>query len=260
MHVYVPSAPGCWAAFTSLQAHELERFGGHRAHGLVADCYMAQHPGDGSDRRDRQSVFVHLVGLCAVLERGWPNSRSLLALLTATRRQFPALTRPSDPGSICVNDLACVQDAIEYQSCAASWATEVWRSWAPAHGLIRATLDELEHAPNRPARAAAARRSGSDMAGPWAGRRCCSGTKAVADSQLGHATASACLDHQADIRIADKSVLLRWELATESRARASRDCSTEAQPRRLDDWIGWASRSSRPAFVLAPARDGDSAS
>ena len=190
MHVYVPSAPGCWAAFTSLQAHELERFGGHRAHGLVADCYMAQHPGDGSDRRDRQSVFVHLVGLCAVLERGWPNSRSLLALLTATRRQFPALTRPSDPGSICVNDLACVQDAIEYQSCAASWATEVWRSWAPAHGLIRATLDELEHAPNRPARAAAARRSGSDMAGPWAGRRCCYGTPSTPSDDPGFAAAS----------------------------------------------------------------------
>ena len=192
MHVYVPSAPGCWAAFTSLQAHELERFGGHRAHGLVADCYMAQHPGDGSDRRDRQSVFVHLVGLCAVLERGWPNSRSLLALLTATRRQFPALTRPSDPGSICVNDLACVQDAIEYQSCAASWATEVWRSWAPAHGLIRAMLDELEHAPNRPARAAAARRSGSDMAGPWAERRCCYGTGPGASNGVQLASASSC--------------------------------------------------------------------
>ena len=35
---------------------------------LVVDAYMAQHPGDGRDRRDRQSVFVHLAGLCAVLD------------------------------------------------------------------------------------------------------------------------------------------------------------------------------------------------
>jgi hypothetical protein len=33
-----------------------------------AHAFRAHHPGDGSDRRDRQSVFVHLVGLCAVLE------------------------------------------------------------------------------------------------------------------------------------------------------------------------------------------------
>ena len=45
VHAYVPSAPGCWAAFGELQADELQRFGRHPAHDLVVDAYMAQHPG-----------------------------------------------------------------------------------------------------------------------------------------------------------------------------------------------------------------------
>jgi hypothetical protein len=60
VHKYVPSAPGCWQIFGQLQADESLRFGYPPVHRLVVDAYMAQHPGDGSDRRDRQSVFVHL--------------------------------------------------------------------------------------------------------------------------------------------------------------------------------------------------------
>ena len=69
VHAYVPSAPGCWAAFGALRADGMLRFPGSEANNLVVDAFMAQHPGDGLDRRDRQSVFVHLVSLCAVIER-----------------------------------------------------------------------------------------------------------------------------------------------------------------------------------------------
>jgi hypothetical protein len=68
VHKYVPSAPGCWQVFGHVQADEALRFGYPSAHRIVVDAYIAQHPGDGSDRRDRQSVFVHLAGLCAVLD------------------------------------------------------------------------------------------------------------------------------------------------------------------------------------------------
>src|ERR1700743_1357257 len=72
VHAYVPSSPGCWQMFGAVQADEALRFGYPSAHRMVVDAYMAQHPGDGNDRRDRQSVFAHLVGLCAVLEHGLP--------------------------------------------------------------------------------------------------------------------------------------------------------------------------------------------
>ena len=73
VHTYVPSSPGCWKAFGEAQADEAERFSYPPVHRVVVDAYMAQHPGDGSDRRDRQSVFLHLVGLCATLEHGLPR-------------------------------------------------------------------------------------------------------------------------------------------------------------------------------------------
>jgi hypothetical protein len=37
---------------------------------------MAHRPGYGRDRRDRQSVFVHLAGLYALLELGLPAKRA----------------------------------------------------------------------------------------------------------------------------------------------------------------------------------------
>jgi Family of unknown function (DUF5946) len=73
VHNYVPSAPGCWQTFGEVQADEAQRLGYPAVHRVVVDAYMAQHPGDGSDRRDRQSVFVHLAGLCAVLEHDLPH-------------------------------------------------------------------------------------------------------------------------------------------------------------------------------------------
>ena len=63
---------------------------------------MAQHPGDGADRRDRQSVFVHLVSLCAVIERGASPSRSpdLLRAVLARHTDFQVLGRARGPGSL----------------------------------------------------------------------------------------------------------------------------------------------------------------
>ena len=69
-HVYVPSAPGCWAACGQVQADALIRIGSPRRHGTVVDCYMAQHPGDGYERRSRQSPIVHLVAFSLLIEHG----------------------------------------------------------------------------------------------------------------------------------------------------------------------------------------------
>ena len=143
VHAYVPSAPGCWAAFGELQADELQRFGRHPAHGLVVDAYMAQHPGDGSDRRDRQSVYVHLIGLCAVLERGWPEGRRLLSRRAGRPTDYPRLVRVG-PGELTVVDLVGAADADAYEAGARAWAESVWRAWAPEHERIRSAASELE--------------------------------------------------------------------------------------------------------------------
>jgi Family of unknown function (DUF5946) len=68
-HPSMVASPGCWAGFGAMQARELEQWRYPAVHGLAVDAYAASHGGDGTERRDRQSVLIHLVALCAVLER-----------------------------------------------------------------------------------------------------------------------------------------------------------------------------------------------
>ncbi|HXH98455.1 MAG TPA: DUF5946 family protein [Gaiellaceae bacterium] len=147
-HAYVPSAPGCWKTFGEVQADELTRFGYPDAHRLVVDAYMAQHPGDGHDRRDRQSVYFHLASICALTERSLPSSFAsrLLGQLTKDRPAFPLLTRSSGPGELNVLHMVGAADLDEYTSRAREWAAAVWDSWREQHDVICSALDEAASA------------------------------------------------------------------------------------------------------------------
>ncbi len=142
VHKYVPSAPGCWKIFGELQADELLRFGYPQAHRLVVDAYMAQHPGSGSDRRDRQSVFAHLAGLYARVELGLPAEQATHVLRQLVNRQedFPVLRRDRGPGEVTVLHMVDARDLADYEERAQNWARRVWRSWATHHSTIAAAV------------------------------------------------------------------------------------------------------------------------
>jgi hypothetical protein len=139
VHRYVPGAPGCWQLFGQVQADEALRFGYPAVHRLVVDAYMAQHPGDGHDRRDRQSLFVHLAGLCAVLERHLPPAQAtnVQRRVVQSRNDFPLLLRDDGPGDLTVADLVGARDLADYEARATAWGHAVWRSWARQHTLFR---------------------------------------------------------------------------------------------------------------------------
>jgi hypothetical protein len=143
VHAYVPSAPACWAVFGALRADEMIRFPGSEASNLVVDAYMAQHPGDGTDRRDRQSVFVHLVSLCAVIERGASPSRSpdVLRAALAHGNDFPVLRRSRGPGDLTVLSATGSLNIEDHDARVRAWAGAVWDSWREHHATIRAALD-----------------------------------------------------------------------------------------------------------------------
>jgi Family of unknown function (DUF5946) len=125
VHVYVPSAPGCWAAFGELRADEMYRFPGSTMNNLTVDTYMAQHPGDGTDRRDRQSVFIHLAAMCAVVDPG-------------------ALGDPGELGEraeLNVLHLSGARDIAEHDTRVREWAESVWSSWRTHQAGVRAALD-----------------------------------------------------------------------------------------------------------------------
>jgi hypothetical protein len=145
MHKYVPSAPGCWQLFGQIQADEALRFGYPRAHRVVVDAYMAQHPGDGHDRRDRQSVFVHLAGLYAVLEQHLPPAQAtnVLRRVLEDRDDFPALARNDGPGELTIVHLVGARDLADYEHRALAWGRAVWRAWAQQHALIRQAVTSV---------------------------------------------------------------------------------------------------------------------
>jgi Family of unknown function (DUF5946) len=131
-HDYVPSAPGCWASFGEIQADALTRFGTPRRHGTVVDCYMAQHPGDGSDRRSRQSPIVHLVALSLLIEHGIDGKGAFvrMARLLERRPNFQPLVPRADRGRLTILDMRNCVDAEEYAGRAETWVQEIWRTWA----------------------------------------------------------------------------------------------------------------------------------
>lgn len=140
VHRYVPSSPGCWKTFGEVQADEAYRFRYPDVHRVVVDAYIAQHPGDG---RDRQSVFVHLIGLCAVLEHGLPNAHATKLFGRVIRRRkgdFPVLGRSQEPGPLTVLHMLGAADLADYERRALEWATSVWTSWSAHHDLIRSEL------------------------------------------------------------------------------------------------------------------------
>ena len=63
------ASSSCWTRFAELSATLSP--GGSPLRRLVTDAYMVQHPGV-PERRAVQSVCLHLVGMCLVLERGLP--------------------------------------------------------------------------------------------------------------------------------------------------------------------------------------------
>ena len=70
VHPYMTASPSCWLRFNAIMAREYETPALMPTHFFSVDAYAAQHPGDQADRRARQSVWVHLAGLHAVLREG----------------------------------------------------------------------------------------------------------------------------------------------------------------------------------------------
>ena len=136
-HPYIGASPACWATFGEVLAREFGDITFGRVHRQSVDVYSVQHPGT-DDRRQRQSVALHLVGLCHWLEHDVEFDRlnAMTQRLANEDRPWPWLTPPAGY-PMTVADLLVARDGPEHIRLVRRWAETTWEAWAPHHDTVR---------------------------------------------------------------------------------------------------------------------------
>lgn len=137
-------SPGCWAIYEKVRARGL---GDHRygeIQQLTIDTYALQHPAL-SKRGSTQSAAPHLVGLCALLERGFPAAVAIQAVRNAVklRDSFECLTQPESCGEFTILHVRDATTLQEHSRRVREWSSSVWKAWSPHHRVIRKWTAEL---------------------------------------------------------------------------------------------------------------------
>ena len=137
-HAYIGASPACWAAFGELLAREFQDRAYGRVHRHTVDVYTVQHSGD-DDRRQRQSVAIHLIGLCHWLEYGLDANGVIAAtqaMLKRERPDWPWLEPPSE-FEMTVRDVLAAESGEEHERLVRRWAETTWEAWGAHHDVVR---------------------------------------------------------------------------------------------------------------------------
>jgi CTP:molybdopterin cytidylyltransferase MocA len=136
-HPYIGASPACWAAFGEVLAREFQDPAFGRVHRHTVDVYAVQHPGT-DDRRQRQSVALHLVGICHWLEHdlGFERLNAITQRLASEDRQWPWLTPPT-AYPVTVVDLLIARDGPGHVELVRRWAETTWQAWSAHHDAVR---------------------------------------------------------------------------------------------------------------------------
>jgi hypothetical protein len=142
-HAYVGASPACWSLYGQLPTAFGMTAVGAIIGRLALDSYAVQHPGTPG-RRSVQSVAVHAMGLCVLLERGAEERRIKPVLGRRPSRRAPSLhwlEPPRPNGTLTVRDALAADQPGSYARAIEAWAADVWLAWEPHHNTIRRWLD-----------------------------------------------------------------------------------------------------------------------
>jgi hypothetical protein len=115
------------------------------AHRITVDAYAGQHPG-APERRTIQSINLHLVGLCLIVERKLQPAFATKAMqkLTSARDRLRWLEPPASLGAITVADVVQATTPQDHQTLVADWGRATWDAWAIHHKDIVQLADWLQ--------------------------------------------------------------------------------------------------------------------
>lgn len=144
-HAYMRASPGCWQVYSGLVAVLAGDTSDEVGRWHHVDCYAVQHPGGAQDdRRQRQSVAVHLVSLCLLREFGQPPERASARRGQMSRRvlgrgglrHWPYLVPPGDLGAVTAVDVRAAAPA-DRPGRSQDWAMSAWSAWSAHHDTVR---------------------------------------------------------------------------------------------------------------------------
>jgi hypothetical protein len=142
-HAYVGASSACWSLYGQLPTAFRITAVDETVRRLALDTYALQHPGR-PQRRSVQSVAVHAMGLCVLLERGAEERRVKSVLGRRPTRRAPSLhwlEPPRPNGTLTVQDSLGAAEPEDYVTAVRSWAADVWAAWEPHHDTVRRWLD-----------------------------------------------------------------------------------------------------------------------
>ena len=96
--------------------------------------------------RSVQSVAVHLMGLCTILERG-AHAEPRLVPMRDRRPPAPArldlhwLEPPRPIGTLKIRGPVEAAGGAEHAVLVEAWARDVWAAWEPHHATVRDWVD-----------------------------------------------------------------------------------------------------------------------
>lgn len=139
-HPYMLSSPACWRAYGDVLAREYENpdlFAA--AHRFTVDAFALQHPGDLSDKRALQSVWVHYCSLHLVFEKGVTTAQATQALQRLAGSAFAPISETPASYDITTVDLANATLETHAER-AVAWARSAYEAWSQLKdGAVRLT-------------------------------------------------------------------------------------------------------------------------
>jgi hypothetical protein len=145
IHRYMTASPGCWRIHTELGAGSMPRT---PRSPLTVDAYAVTHPGVPGPQ-STPSVWIHLVTLCAIIEKGWAVEHAVRLRRVGADAfdRWPWLDRPDLMGDVTAVDVARALEVAGDDPTAAdlveAWIDAAWGAWSAHHPAVRTRTDEL---------------------------------------------------------------------------------------------------------------------
>lgn len=144
-HKYMSSSPACFAEFTKILAFEYSEPDLLQTHRLSVDTYAIQHPGSGKQRKEIQSVGLHLARLMLQLDRPrTPSETNDVMLGLGEHKASLVFLRPPEKFSMTVGDVTDYAGTPQHSERVTEWASSTWADWSAHHDYIRHWVEKID--------------------------------------------------------------------------------------------------------------------